>query len=169
MVCCTVVIKQHRGHRISNKTAFKMFKFLFSLLFNLVLLMLLRDHVLAYLCSFLLYLQNQSHLKASEHSADIKMVNFDYHQMVKGGKAEKLHSVLKPQVQKFLECGFFYFDGKEVKRFAFSFFLSFLFSCVFTQIKLWFWGAFNLIARREKYFWLCYCISIVYKMIMFSN
>lgn len=71
---------------------------------------------------FLLYLQNQSHLKASEHSADIKMVNFDYHQMVKGGKAEKLHSVLKPQVQKFLECGFFYFDGKEVKRFAFSFF-----------------------------------------------
>uniref|UniRef100_A0A8D2MS21 phosphoinositide 5-phosphatase n=1 Tax=Zonotrichia albicollis TaxID=44394 RepID=A0A8D2MS21_ZONAL len=60
----------------------------------------------------------QSHLKASEHSADIKMVNFDYHQMVKGGKAEKLHSVLKPQVQKFLECGFFYFDGKEVKRFS---------------------------------------------------
>ncbi|NXG25367.1 SYNJ1 protein, partial [Grallaria varia] len=58
----------------------------------------------------------QSHLKASEHSIDIKMVNFDYHQMVKGGKAEKLHSVLKPQVQKFLECGFFYFDGKEVKR-----------------------------------------------------
>ncbi|KAM3676925.1 synaptojanin-1 isoform 2-T2 [Ammospiza maritima maritima] len=58
----------------------------------------------------------QSHLKASEHSADIKMVNFDYHQMVKGGKAEKLHSVLKPQVQKFLECGFFYFDGTEVKR-----------------------------------------------------
>lgn len=46
------------------------------------------------------------------------MVNFDYHQMVKGGKAEKLHSVLKPQVQKFLECGFFYFDGKEVKRFV---------------------------------------------------
>uniref|UniRef100_A0A803VZX0 Synaptojanin-1 n=1 Tax=Ficedula albicollis TaxID=59894 RepID=A0A803VZX0_FICAL len=36
--------------------------------------------------------------------------------LVKGGKAEKLHSVLKPQVQKFLECGFFYFDGKEVKR-----------------------------------------------------
>ncbi|NXB00488.1 SYNJ1 protein, partial [Cnemophilus loriae] len=58
----------------------------------------------------------QSHLKASEHSADIKMVNFDYHQMVKGGKAEKLHSVLKPQLQKFLECGFFYFDGREVKR-----------------------------------------------------
>nr|XP_025041896.1 synaptojanin-1 isoform X1 [Pelodiscus sinensis] len=59
----------------------------------------------------------QSHLKASEHAVDIKMVNFDYHQMVKGGKAEKLHSVLKPQVQKFLECGFFYFDGKEVQRY----------------------------------------------------
>ncbi|XP_068000618.1 synaptojanin-1 isoform X4 [Melanerpes formicivorus] len=58
----------------------------------------------------------QSHLKASEHAADVKMVNFDYHQMVKGGKAEKLHSVLKPQVQKFLDYGFFYFDGKEVKR-----------------------------------------------------
>lgn len=51
------------------------------------------------------------------------MVNFDYHQMVKGGKAEKLHSVLKPQVQKFLECGFFYFDGKEVKRFVCTAFL----------------------------------------------
>uniref|UniRef100_A0A8D0H3M2 Synaptojanin-1 n=1 Tax=Sphenodon punctatus TaxID=8508 RepID=A0A8D0H3M2_SPHPU len=59
----------------------------------------------------------QSHLKASEHAIDIKMVNFDYHQMVKGGKAEKLHSVLKPQIQKFLECGFFYFDGKEAQRF----------------------------------------------------
>uniref|UniRef100_A0A8D2J5F5 Synaptojanin-1 n=2 Tax=Varanus komodoensis TaxID=61221 RepID=A0A8D2J5F5_VARKO len=58
----------------------------------------------------------QSHLKASEHADDIKMVNFDYHQMVKGGKAEKLHSILKPQIQKFLECGFFYFDGKEIQR-----------------------------------------------------
>uniref|UniRef100_A0A6I8NLT3 phosphoinositide 5-phosphatase n=1 Tax=Ornithorhynchus anatinus TaxID=9258 RepID=A0A6I8NLT3_ORNAN len=59
----------------------------------------------------------QNHLKASEHAVDIKMVNFDYHQMVKGGKAEKLHSVLKPQVQKFLECGFFHFDGSDVQRF----------------------------------------------------
>ncbi|KAM9635810.1 synaptojanin-1 isoform 1-T1 [Trichechus inunguis] len=58
----------------------------------------------------------QSHLKASEHAADIQMVNFDYHQMVKGGKAEKLHSVLKPQVQKFVDYGFFYFDGSEVQR-----------------------------------------------------
>ncbi|XP_036921170.1 synaptojanin-1 [Sturnira hondurensis] len=58
----------------------------------------------------------QGHLKASEHAADVQMVNFDYHQMVKGGKAEKLHSVLKPQVQKFLDYGFFYFDGSEVQR-----------------------------------------------------
>ncbi|XP_064129259.1 synaptojanin-1 isoform X3 [Loxodonta africana] len=58
----------------------------------------------------------QSHLKASEHATDIQMVNFDYHQMVKGGKAEKLHSVLKPQVQKFLDYGFFYFNGSEVQR-----------------------------------------------------
>ncbi|XP_053772702.1 synaptojanin-1 isoform X3 [Desmodus rotundus] len=58
----------------------------------------------------------QGHLKASEHAADVQMVNFDYHQMVKGGKAEKLHSVLKPQVQKFLDHGFFYFDGSQVQR-----------------------------------------------------
>ncbi|XP_021573439.1 synaptojanin-1 isoform X2 [Carlito syrichta] len=58
----------------------------------------------------------QSHLKASEHAADIQMVNFDYHQMVKGGKAEKLHSVLKPQVQRFLDYGFFHFNGSEVQR-----------------------------------------------------
>ncbi|XP_017497396.1 synaptojanin-1 isoform X2 [Manis javanica] len=58
----------------------------------------------------------QSHLKASEHATDIQMVNFDYHQMVKGGKAEKLHNVLKPQVQKFLDYGFFYFNGSEVQR-----------------------------------------------------
>uniref|UniRef100_A0A8D0ZMP8 Synaptojanin-1 n=1 Tax=Sus scrofa TaxID=9823 RepID=A0A8D0ZMP8_PIG len=58
----------------------------------------------------------QSHLKASEHAADIQMVNFDYHQMVKGGKTEKLHSILKPQVQKFLDYGFFYFNGSEVQR-----------------------------------------------------
>ncbi|KAJ3589559.1 hypothetical protein NHX12_010404 [Muraenolepis orangiensis] len=54
----------------------------------------------------------QSHLKASEHGGAVRMVNFDYHQMVKGGKAEKLHSVLQPQVSKFVEdCGFFYYSG----------------------------------------------------------
>ncbi|XP_042355678.1 synaptojanin-1 isoform X3 [Plectropomus leopardus] len=55
----------------------------------------------------------QSHLKASEHAAAVKMVNFDYHQNVKGGKADKLHSVLKPYLSKFLEeCGFFYYSGE---------------------------------------------------------
>ncbi|XP_061557894.1 synaptojanin-1 isoform X1 [Phycodurus eques] len=53
----------------------------------------------------------QSHLKASEHGASVKMVNFDYHQNVRGGKADKLHSVLKPQLGKFVEeCGFFYYS-----------------------------------------------------------
>nr|XP_019952801.1 PREDICTED: synaptojanin-1 isoform X1 [Paralichthys olivaceus] len=52
----------------------------------------------------------QSHLKASEHATAVKMVNFDYHQNVKGGKADKLHSILKPYLNKFVEeCGFFYY------------------------------------------------------------
>ncbi|XP_055370437.1 synaptojanin-1 isoform X3 [Betta splendens] len=55
----------------------------------------------------------QSHLKASEHASAVKMVNFDYHQNVKGGKADKLHSVLKPQLNKFIEdCGFFYYTAE---------------------------------------------------------
>ncbi|XP_020495487.2 synaptojanin-1 isoform X4 [Labrus bergylta] len=55
----------------------------------------------------------QSHLKASEHASYVKMVNFDYHQNVKGGKADKLHSVLKPYLSKFIEeCGFFYYSGE---------------------------------------------------------
>ncbi|KAM4609589.1 LOW QUALITY PROTEIN: synaptojanin-1-like, partial [Discoglossus pictus] len=59
----------------------------------------------------------QNHLKASDHATDIQMVNFDYHQMVRGGKAEKLNSVLKPKVQKFLEdCGFFHVDKNGVHR-----------------------------------------------------
>ncbi|XP_015415749.1 PREDICTED: synaptojanin-1 [Myotis davidii] len=58
----------------------------------------------------------QSHLKASEHAADVQMVSFDYHQLVKGGKAEKLHSVLRPQVQRFLDYGFFHFDGSDIRR-----------------------------------------------------
>jgi len=56
---------------------------------------------------------SQSHLKASEHAAAVKMVNFDYHQNVKGGKADKLHSVLKPQLGRFIDdCGFFYYSGE---------------------------------------------------------
>ncbi|XP_032888469.1 synaptojanin-1 isoform X2 [Amblyraja radiata] len=59
----------------------------------------------------------QSHLKASEHVADVPMVNFDYHQQVKGGKADRLISVLKPKLDSFLEeCGFFYYDSHEVQR-----------------------------------------------------
>ncbi|XP_058645107.1 synaptojanin-1 isoform X5 [Onychostoma macrolepis] len=55
----------------------------------------------------------QSHLKASEHANAVRMLNFDYHQMVKGGKTDKLSSVLKPQISKFLEeCGFFYYSGE---------------------------------------------------------
>ncbi|XP_026129408.1 synaptojanin-1 isoform X6 [Carassius auratus] len=55
----------------------------------------------------------QSHLKASEHANAVRMLNFDYHQMVKGGKTDKLISVLKPQISKFLEeCGFFYYSGE---------------------------------------------------------
>ncbi|XP_037835033.1 synaptojanin-1 isoform X3 [Kryptolebias marmoratus] len=55
----------------------------------------------------------QSHLKASEHANAVKMINFDYHQNVRGGKADKLHSVLKPQLSKFIdECGFFYYSGE---------------------------------------------------------
>uniref|UniRef100_A0A8C2ZUF9 Synaptojanin-1 n=1 Tax=Cyclopterus lumpus TaxID=8103 RepID=A0A8C2ZUF9_CYCLU len=55
----------------------------------------------------------QSHLKASEHISAVKMVNFDYHQNVKGGKADKLHSVLKPYLSKFIEeCGFFYYSAE---------------------------------------------------------
>uniref|UniRef100_A0A4W4FXS3 phosphoinositide 5-phosphatase n=1 Tax=Electrophorus electricus TaxID=8005 RepID=A0A4W4FXS3_ELEEL len=36
----------------------------------------------------------QSHLKASDHANTVKMVNFDYHQMVKGGKTDKLSSLM---------------------------------------------------------------------------
>lgn len=74
------------------------------------------------------------------------MVNFDYHQMVKGGKAEKLHSVLKPQVQKFLDYGIFHFDGSEVQRFDFSvfpffkleLFCSYLISLLYLILSLFF-------------------------------
>ncbi|XP_054907297.1 synaptojanin-1 isoform X4 [Poeciliopsis prolifica] len=56
----------------------------------------------------------QSHLKASEHATAVKMVNFDYHQNVRGGKTDKLSSVLKPQLNKFVdECGFFYYSGEK--------------------------------------------------------
>ncbi|XP_014870399.1 synaptojanin-1 isoform X3 [Poecilia latipinna] len=56
----------------------------------------------------------QNHLKASEHATAVRMVNFDYHQNVRGGKTDKLSSVLKPQLSKFIdECGFFYYSGEK--------------------------------------------------------
>ncbi|MED6266740.1 Synaptojanin-1 [Characodon lateralis] len=56
----------------------------------------------------------QSHLKALEHATAVKMVNFDYHQNVRGGKTDKLSSVLKPQLSKFIdECGFFFYSGEK--------------------------------------------------------
>ncbi len=68
---------------------------------------------LSLLCKDCLCLRPQSHLKASEHANAVRMLNFDYHQMVKGGKTDKLNSVLKPQISKFLEeCGFFYYSGE---------------------------------------------------------
>uniref|UniRef100_A0A671PN51 Synaptojanin-1 n=1 Tax=Sinocyclocheilus anshuiensis TaxID=1608454 RepID=A0A671PN51_9TELE len=55
----------------------------------------------------------QSHLNASEYANAVRMLNFDYHQMVKGGKTDKLSTVLKPQISKFLEeCGFFCYSGE---------------------------------------------------------
>ncbi|KAK5611653.1 Synaptojanin-1 [Crenichthys baileyi] len=56
----------------------------------------------------------QSHLKALEHATAVKMVNFDYHQNVRGGKTDKLSSILKPQLSKFIdECGFFFYSGEK--------------------------------------------------------
>lgn len=70
------------------------------------------------LCKDRLCLRPQSHLKASEHANAVKMLNFDYHQMVKGGKTEKLNTVMKPQISKFLEeCGFFSYSAESgIKR-----------------------------------------------------
>lgn len=65
---------------------------------------------------YIVYLFNlsQSHLKASEHAAAVKIINFDYHQYVRGGKTDKLSSVLKPQLNKFIEeCGFFFYSGEK--------------------------------------------------------
>ncbi|XP_069463973.1 synaptojanin-2 [Ambystoma mexicanum] len=42
-------------------------------------------------------------LWASLHAEDVPMINFDYHQFVKGGKIEKLENLLKPQLKLHLE------------------------------------------------------------------
>lgn len=81
------------------------------------------------------------------------MVSFDYHQMVKGGKAEKLHSILKPQVQKFLDYGFFYFDGSEVQRFDGSILLF--------KLELW----YKIIVNIELLIFLFYVV--VYNFTVF--
>ncbi|XP_053566888.1 synaptojanin-2 [Bombina bombina] len=47
-------------------------------------------------------------LWASLHAEDVPMINFDYHQIVKGGKIEKLENLLKPQLKlNFEEFGVF--------------------------------------------------------------
>ncbi|XP_068087951.1 synaptojanin-2 isoform X2 [Hyperolius riggenbachi] len=42
-------------------------------------------------------------LWASQHAEDVPMINFDFHQIVKGGKIEKLENLLKPQLKLDLE------------------------------------------------------------------
>ncbi|OCT79994.1 synaptojanin-2-like isoform X2 [Xenopus laevis] len=42
-------------------------------------------------------------LWASLHADDVPMINFDYHQIVKGGKIEKMDNLLKPQLKLDLE------------------------------------------------------------------
>ncbi|XP_040285296.1 synaptojanin-2 isoform X2 [Bufo bufo] len=42
-------------------------------------------------------------LWASLHAEDVPMINFDYHQLVKGGKIEKLEHLLKPQLKLNIE------------------------------------------------------------------
>jgi hypothetical protein len=73
--------------------------------------------------------------------------------MVKGGKAEKLHSILKPQVQKFLDYGFFYFDGSEVQRFDGSILLF--------KLELW----YKIIVNIELLIFLFYVV--VYNFTVF--
>nr|XP_033793075.1 synaptojanin-2 isoform X1 [Geotrypetes seraphini] len=45
----------------------------------------------------------QKLLWASQHAEDVPMINFDYHQFVKGGKIEKLENLLKPQLKLHLD------------------------------------------------------------------
>lgn len=75
------------------------------------------------------------------------MVNFDYHQNVKGGKTEKLHSVLKPYLSKFIEeCGFFYYSGE-------------------TGIKRWETGKICSVRGREN----CMCFKRYFECFFFST
>ncbi|XP_078412968.1 LOW QUALITY PROTEIN: synaptojanin-2-like [Cetorhinus maximus] len=51
---------------------------------------------------------------ASAHAPNVPMINFDYYHCVKGGKVEKLHSLLKPQLQEHLEQFGFFTSGEHV-------------------------------------------------------
>ncbi|KAM5165652.1 synaptojanin-2 [Mantella aurantiaca] len=56
-------------------------------------------------------------LWASQHAEDVPMINFDYHQIVKGGKIEKLENLLKPQLKLNLdEFGVFTKGENLIKR-----------------------------------------------------
>uniref|UniRef100_UPI00398F6D6B synaptojanin-2-like isoform X2 n=1 Tax=Pristiophorus japonicus TaxID=55135 RepID=UPI00398F6D6B len=52
---------------------------------------------------------------ASAHASDTPMINFDYYHCAKGGKEEKLHSLLKPQLQEHLENFGFFTSGEHVR------------------------------------------------------
>lgn len=41
----------------------------------------------------------QKLLWASCHAGDTPMINFDFHQLAKGGKLEKLENLLRPQLK----------------------------------------------------------------------
>ncbi|XP_078086707.1 synaptojanin-2-like [Mustelus asterias] len=51
---------------------------------------------------------------ASTHAPNTPMINFDYYHCMKGGKVEKLHSLLKPQLQEHLEEFGFFTSGEHV-------------------------------------------------------
>lgn len=53
-------------------------------------------------------------LWASLHAEDVPMINFDYHQLVKGGKIEKLENLLKPQLKLHLDEFGIYAKGQNV-------------------------------------------------------
>ncbi|XP_067900876.1 LOW QUALITY PROTEIN: synaptojanin-2-like [Heterodontus francisci] len=52
---------------------------------------------------------------ASAHAPDTPMINFDYYHCMKGGKVEKLHLLLKPQLQEHLEQFGFFSSGEHVR------------------------------------------------------
>lgn len=51
---------------------------------------------------------------ASLHGSGTPMINFDYYHCAKSGKVEKLHSLLKPQLQEHMEQFGFFTSGERV-------------------------------------------------------